>query len=90
MSIDSPEFKLFLRKRFDLTRSHAELLLHLADGKCLCDAGKAMGITECSVRTYCRNLLSELNVHCQHQMVVLVYKTYLEFYQRRLGLFLPQ
>jgi hypothetical protein len=78
--IDSAEFRKFLKSRFDLLPGHMKLLLKLADGECLCDAGKQMGLTESSVRTYGKQLLERMGVHCQHQAVALAYKLYLEYF----------
>lgn len=76
--INTPEFRQRLHEEFGLEPRHLELLMLLCDGKCLIDAAKTLGLTECSVRTYCRDMLATMEVSHQFQAVVKVYKLLLE------------
>ena len=69
-----------LMMQYDLLRPEAELTILLADGLELMEAGRKMGYTDGSTRTFSKRIYSKVGVHTQAQLVSVVYKFLLESY----------
>lgn len=60
---------------FDLTPSEAHLATLLATGSSLAEAAEKLGLTENTVRTYCKTILNKVGVRRQTELVRLILRS---------------